>query len=202
MVRVPAAVLLAARTTLSACSQDTTASGSGSGAGSTAASGGGKTMKASDVFVGYAGPTLTNAFFVSLEKGVKDGTAKEGFKLKETNANGDAQQQFNDAMNLLNQGVNVLVLTPIDSNGITPVVQAANQKGVPVFTLDRGASGGKITCFVETNNKKAGEEAAEKDAAENAAASEGKHVAPDATTAMKNIHAASNGAEEKETPGA
>jgi ribose transport system substrate-binding protein len=40
------------------------------------------------------------------------------------------------------------------------VVQAANAKHVPVFTLDRGASGGTITCFVETNNKKAGEEAA------------------------------------------
>ncbi|MGN6243740.1 MAG: sugar ABC transporter substrate-binding protein [Intrasporangium sp.] len=157
-----AAVLLAASTGLAACSQDTTASGTGGGAGSsTGASAGGKTMKASDIVVGYAGPTLTNAFFVGLEKGVKDGTAKEGFKLKETNANGDAQQQFNDAMNLLNQGVNVLVLTPIDSNGITPVVQAANNKGVPVFTLDRGASGGKITCFVETNNKKAGEEAAD-----------------------------------------
>jgi hypothetical protein len=50
--------------------------------------------------------------------------------------------------------------------------------------------------------EKAGEEAAEKDAAEKAAAGEGKHVAPDATTAMKNIHAASNGGEDKETPGA
>ncbi|MDQ2756348.1 MAG: sugar ABC transporter substrate-binding protein [Actinomycetota bacterium] len=147
-----AATVLAASTAVAACSQDN-ASSSATGDAT-------KTMKASDVVIGYAGPTLTNAFFVGLEKGVKDGSAKEGFQLKETNANGDAATQFNDAMNLLNQGVNVLVLTPIDSNGITPVVQAANQKGVPVFTLDRGASGGKITCFVETNNKKAGGEAA------------------------------------------
>jgi len=146
-----AATLLATGAVLSACSQPST---------STAASGSTSTRKASDVVVGYAGPTLTNAFFVGLEKGVKDGTKRQGFSLRETNANGDAGKQFNDAMDLLNQGVNVLVLTPIDSNGITPVVQAANQKGVPVFTLDRGASGGKITCFVETNNKKAGQEAA------------------------------------------
>ena len=123
---------------LSSCAQNTGTSNSTQA----------KTMKASEVIVGYAGPTLTNAFFVGLEKGVKDGAAANGFQLKETNANGDAGQQFNDAMNLLNQGVNVLVLTPIDSNGITPAVQAANQKGVPVFTLDRGASGGTITCFV------------------------------------------------------
>jgi ribose transport system substrate-binding protein len=136
---------------LSACSQGNSGSASSSAP---------KTQKASDITVGYAGPTLTNAFFVGLEKGVKDGTAKQGFKLKETNANGDAQQQFNDAVNLLSQGVNVLVLTPIDSNGITPVVQQANSKGVPVFTLDRGSSGGKITSFVETDNVSAGKQAA------------------------------------------
>lgn len=149
-----AAVALLASAGLAACSQGSTGS-------SPAASGGkAETKKASDIVIGYAGPTLTNAFFVGLEKGVKDGAKANGFQLKETNANGDAAQQFNDATNLLNQGVDVLVLTPIDSNGITPVVQQANQKNVPVFTLDRGASGGKITCFVETNNKKAGEEAA------------------------------------------
>lgn len=147
------AAALFTSTALAACSQDSP--GTTPGAGDTVA-----TKKASDIVVGYAGPTLTNAFFVGLEKGIKDGTAANGFQLKETNANGDAAQQFNDATNLLDQGVDVLVLTPIDSNGITPVVQAANQKGVPVFTLDRGASGGKITCFVETNNKKAGQEAA------------------------------------------
>lgn len=142
-------VVVALTTATAACSQ---VGGSSDGS---------KQLKASDVVIGYAGPTLTNAFFVGLEKGVKDGAKAQGFKLKETNANGDASQQFNDAMNLLNQGVNALVLTPIDSNGITPVVQAANKKGVPVFTLDRGASGGKITSFVETNNKAAGEQAAD-----------------------------------------
>ncbi|MFG1924646.1 sugar ABC transporter substrate-binding protein [Cryptosporangium sp. NPDC048952] len=144
------ALALAVTTALTACSQDTSSSGSDKVT----------TKKASDVVIGYAGPTLTNAFFVGLEKGVKDGAKAQGFKLKETNANGDASQQFNDAMNLLNQGVDVLVLTPIDSNGITPVVEAANQKNVPVFTLDRGASGGKITSFVETDNRKAGTQAA------------------------------------------
>lgn len=149
-----AVVALLATAALASCSQDSAGSAPGASGGKAA------TKKASDIVVGYAGPTLTNAFFVGLEKGVKDGTKANGFQLKETNANGDAAQQFNDATNLLNQGVDVLVLTPIDSNGITPIVEQANQKNVPVFTLDRGASGGKITCFVETDNKKAGEEAA------------------------------------------
>lgn len=140
---------------LAACSQ-----GSSSPSASSGSSGDKAKKKAGDITVGYAGPTLNNAFFVGLEKGVKNGVAKQGFKLKETNANGDASQQFNDAVNLLNQGVDVLILTPIDSNGITPAVVQANQKKVPVFTLDRGSSGGTITSFVETDNVSAGKQAA------------------------------------------
>lgn len=139
---------------LTACSQGSSNSTAGS-SGAPAA-----TKQASDITVGYAGPTLTNAFFVGLSKGVNDGAKAQGFKLKETNANGDASQQFNDAINLPNQGVDVLILTPIDSNGITPAVQQANQKGVPVFTFDRGSSGGTITSFVETDNVSAGKQAA------------------------------------------
>lgn len=150
-VRVIAAACIAGSLVLAGCSQEAPASGGAQKI---------ETKKASEVTVGYAGPTLTNAFFVGLSKGVKDGAAKHGFELKETNANGDAKTQFDDAMNLLNQGVDVLILTPIDSNGITPVVQQANQKNVPVFTLDRGSSGGTITNFVETDNRKAGADAA------------------------------------------
>jgi ribose transport system substrate-binding protein len=155
-VRTPRVLLLAAvlaSTLLAGCAQD---SSSGSAAGSAPT-----TKKAGDITVGYAGPTLTNAFFVGLSKGVNDGAKEQGFKVKETNANGDAQQQFNDAVNLLSQGVDVLILTPIDSNGITPAVQQANQKGIPVFTLDRGSSGGTITSFVETDNVAAGKQAAQ-----------------------------------------
>lgn len=150
-------VALLGSSALAACSQETSGTTGAGPSGSAAAA---STMAASEITIGYAGPTLTNAFFVGLQKGVKDGAAEQGFELKETNANGDAQQQFNDAVNLLNQGVDVLVLTPIDSNGITPAVQQANQKGVPVFTLDRGSSGGTITSFVETDNVAAGKQAA------------------------------------------
>lgn len=112
------------------------------------------------VTIGYAGPTLNNAFFVGLSQGVNDGSKKLGYKLIETNANGDASQQFNDAINLLSQGVDALILTPIDSKAITPAVEQANKQKIPVFTLDRGSDGGKITSFVASDNIAAGKEAA------------------------------------------
>lgn len=112
------------------------------------------------VTVGYAGPTLNNAFFVGLQKGVKDGAKEHGFELKETNANGDAGAQFNQAQDLITQDVDALVLVPIDANGIVPAVQAANNADIPVYTLDRGAEGGELASVVETNNVEAGKKGA------------------------------------------
>lgn len=117
-----------------------------SGAGGASGSAGGKAK------IGFSVSTLNNAFFVGLKLGVEKGAQQQGFDLVQTNANGDAQQQVNDAINLLSQGVSALVLNPIDSKAIIPAVQKANQMGVPVFTLDRGSDGGKVTSFVASDN--------------------------------------------------
>jgi ribose transport system substrate-binding protein len=117
-----------------------------SDAGASSAGAGGK------VKIGFSVSTLNNAFFVGLKTGVEKGSKEQGFDLVQTNANGDAQQQVNDALNLLSQGITALVLNPIDSKAIIPAVEKANAMNVPVFTLDRGSDGGKVTSFVASDN--------------------------------------------------
>lgn len=114
-----------------------------------------------DVVVGYAGPTLNNQFFVGLSEGVQRGTEEYGFELRETNANGDAGQQFNQVTDLIQQGVDALVITPLDADGIVPAVEQANNADIPVFTLDRSANGGELASVVETDNVDAGQQAAQ-----------------------------------------
>ncbi|CAB3752951.1 sugar ABC transporter substrate-binding protein [Paraburkholderia solisilvae] len=159
-----AALLLCAAAALSGCSKsespssgssaasDTGASGSAMASAAPAASGGAGGANGGKTKIGFSVSTLNNAFFVGLKLGVEKGAKTEGFELVQTNANGDAQQQVNDAINLLSQGVSALVLNPIDSKAIIPAVQKANQMGVPVFTLDRGSDGGKVTSFVASDN--------------------------------------------------
>ncbi len=110
--------------------------------------------------IGFSVSTLNNAFFVGLKLGVEKGSKEQGFDLVQTNANGDAQQQVNDAINLLSQGISALVINPIDSKAIIPAVQKANSMGIPVFTLDRGSDGGKVTSFVASDNVALGTTAA------------------------------------------
>ena len=153
------ALALCAAAVLSGCSKSETSTTASTDAGASAAAsaapaaaaaasdaGGGK------VKVGFSVSTLNNAFFVGLKSGVEKGAKAQGFDLVQTNANGDAQQQVNDAINLLSQGVTALVLNPIDSKAIIPAVEKANAMGIPVFTLDRGSDGGKVTSFVASDN--------------------------------------------------
>jgi ribose transport system substrate-binding protein len=118
----------------------------------------GKTIK-----LGYNVATLANPFFQGMTKGVVDAAAKyPNVELINTNANGDANTQSTMVIDLINQGVDALILNPINANSIVPVVDRANKKNIPVFTLDRGAACGDCQVnFLETDNVALGREGAQ-----------------------------------------
>lgn len=119
--------------------------------------------QAADFTIGLSVATLANPFFQGMSKGVQRGVAAHpDLQLVNTSANGDANTQTNQVTDLINRGVSALILNPINANSIVPVVKLANRKGIPVFTLDRGAACG--TCqvnFLETNNEQLGREGAD-----------------------------------------
>ncbi len=119
-----------------------------------------KKEEAKPLRIGYSVATLENAFFVGMTEGVKAQAKARGAELLQANANGDAATQVNQVMDLITQGVDVLILNPINADGIVPVVKKANEAGIPVITLDRGSNGGEVACFLETDNVAMGREAA------------------------------------------
>ena len=119
--------------------------------------------RAADYVVGLSVATLANPFFQGMTKGVQRGIAAHpDLRLINTSANGDANTQTNQITDLINQHVSALILNPINANAIVPVVREANKKGIPVFTLDRGAACGKCQVnFLETNNVALGKQGAD-----------------------------------------
>ena len=113
--------------------------------------------------VGYSVATLANPFFQGMTKGVVDGIKNHSdLRLINTSANGDANTQANQVLDLINQNVAALILNPISADAIVPVVKQANKKGIPVFTLDRGAACGDCQVnFLETDNEALGREGAD-----------------------------------------
>ncbi|RBO98355.1 ribose-binding protein [Rossellomorea aquimaris] len=104
---------------------------------------------------------MNNPFFVSMKNGVEDEAKKQGMEVVVVDAQNDAAKQINDVEDLIQQGVNVLLINPTDSAAISTAVQSANSLGIPVVTLDRSAEKGDVATLVSSDNEKGGEMAGE-----------------------------------------
>lgn len=114
-----------------------------------------------DMKIGLSISTLNNPFFVSLKDGVVAEAAKQGVEVVVVDAQNDSAKQSNDVDDLIQQGVNALLINPTDSSAISTVVQTANSLGIPVITLDRSAEKGDVEALVASDNVKGGQMAAE-----------------------------------------
>ncbi|WP_273888781.1 D-ribose ABC transporter substrate-binding protein [Rubrobacter naiadicus] len=104
--------------------------------------------------------TLNNPYFVAMRSGAQQEAKKLGVKLLIADAQNDASQQQKDIQTFITQQVDALLVNPVDSQAIVPSIQQANRAKIPVFALDRGASGGDVTSTIISNNVKGGEIAA------------------------------------------
>ncbi|KAB2488228.1 ribose ABC transporter substrate-binding protein RbsB [Priestia endophytica] len=114
-----------------------------------------------NIKIGLSVSTLNNPFFVSLKNGVVKEAKKQGMDVVIVDAQNDSAKQVNDVEDLLQQGVDVLLINPTDSAAISTAVQSANNIGIPVVTLDRSADKGKVETLVASDNVKGGEMAAD-----------------------------------------
>jgi ribose transport system substrate-binding protein len=60
---------------------------------------------------------------------------------------------------LVDQGIDLLLISPKEAAPLTRPVAEAYKKGVPVIVLDRAVEGSDFTCFIGADNKKIGREA-------------------------------------------
>ena len=106
--------------------------------------------------VGFSVSTLNNPFFVTLKKGAEKQAKDSGMELITVDAQNDAAKQTNDVEDLIQKGVDVIVINPTDSDAVGSAVGAANAAGVPVITVDRVANSGKVVSHIASDNIEGG----------------------------------------------
>ncbi len=77
-----------------------------------------------------------------------------------TDGQGDGDKQSADVDDLIARGIDVLLLTPLTEDALTPAAQRALDAGIPVITLDRAVSI-PVTQHIGADNKLIGRTAAQ-----------------------------------------
>lgn len=116
---------------------------------------------AEDITIGLSISTLNNPFFGDLQRGVVETAEENGSTVRAVDAQDDTATQINGIDDLIQQGVDILLINPVDSDAITPAIESANSAGIPVITIDRSSSGGDVLTFIASDNVEGGEMAAE-----------------------------------------
>ena len=108
--------------------------------------------------IGYSTKTITNdAFQLSLHDAVKAAVEANGdtFVAVLAESQTAVATQVSQIEDLINQGVDGLVLNPMDSNACIQVLEKAKAAGIPVVLVDQGVEAGHedlYVTFISTDN--------------------------------------------------
>ncbi|KAF0128855.1 MAG: AraC family transcriptional regulator [Bacteroidetes bacterium] len=81
-------------------------------------------------------------------------------KLIIRDAEASSEKQIQDIRELMLKGIDLLIVSPNESEPLTAVVSEVYQKGIPVILIDRNISSDYYTAFLGGNNLEIGQEAA------------------------------------------
>lgn len=106
--------------------------------------------------VGVSISTLNNPFFISLKDGIEAEAKEKGLEVVIVDAQNDSSTQSNQLEDLITQGVDLIIINPVDSTAVSPSVLSANEANIPVICVDRGSDEGEIVSFIASDNVEGG----------------------------------------------
>ena len=124
---------------------------------------GGNSNTAKKGVIAYSPLTLSNPFFKVIGDHIKAEAEKNGYEALMVDPDMDVKKQSNQVDDFIASEVTAIILVPCDRLSIGPAVKAANEKGIPVFTVDAkcAAEGVDIAGHVGTDNFQGGKLAGE-----------------------------------------
>lgn len=127
------------------------------------AAGGAGTAGQSRGVIGVSVLTLTNPFFKVIGDNITTEMRKAGYDTVVVSGEFDVANQQRQVRDFIVSKAAAIVLCPCDSKAIGPVIQEANEAGIPVFTADIAslAPDAKVVSHIATDNYGGGKQAGE-----------------------------------------
>ena len=103
---------------------------------------GAASARAQDLTIASSMPALEFPFFVHMQKSLANAAAEAGgIALIETDGQNSSTKQTGDVEAAIIQGVDGIIISPIDAVAMAPALQGAVEAGIPVVTIDRRVEG-------------------------------------------------------------
>ena len=111
--------------------------------------------------IGFSFPTSNNEFWQNAVNYFKMASSDLGFTPLSDDCNGDTAEQLSDVETMISSGINALVLAPQDSSVVPGILNACNEKSIPVVIIDRLpdeeiVAGEDYIAFIGPNDEEAG----------------------------------------------
>jgi len=129
--------------------------GGGNGNGSATASGG----SAKKIKIALLLPEHSTARYETQDRPHFENTVKSlcpNCSVVYENANQDASEQQSQADSVLTQGIDAMVLDPVDATSASTIVAKAKAQKVPVISYDRLVSNADLAAYISFDNKRVG----------------------------------------------
>jgi ribose transport system substrate-binding protein len=99
--------------------------------------------------LGYVVNFGSHEWYQNVVKGAEDTAKEKGFEFEWSDANVDLAKQITQAETMITQGVDVLLMSPVDPAGLSSVMAQAEERQVPVVTESNTVPGAATTVGIE-----------------------------------------------------
>ncbi|QEN09806.1 sugar ABC transporter substrate-binding protein [Oceanispirochaeta crateris] len=102
--------------------------------------------------VGASVLTSSHPFYQAIKVALEEEAAAQDVDLTVTVADQDLNRQLSSIEDFINKNVDVIIITPVDSDGVKGAVLKAQSAGIPVITVDIKANGVDVHSHIATDN--------------------------------------------------
>jgi len=117
--------LLVAMLALTGCSKDSSTGGSNDG----------------EITIGYAINNMNDTFQTYIVDAAKAKAEEYGYKIEIQDSQEDVVRQQDQVKTMINNGVDALIVVPVDTSAMEPITNAALEAGIPLVYVNRNPFG-------------------------------------------------------------
>lgn len=107
--------------------------------------------------IGFSVIDMENPYFITLENAAREALEESGYRMITKNPETDPELQKTQIQEMIDEGIEAIILSPVDWEKITPSLQALKKAGVKIINVDTQVKEmDYVDAYIGSDNHKAG----------------------------------------------